>query len=103
MIKIEKKIAFTGFTMFMAGIALFLIQLPRFLSFLVPIFTIGGICMLVISTFLSRTKAQGALLTPDMLKQTLKWRFFATYIKYEVRLSSQRPVATPNDPTSCGA
>ncbi|QAS53328.1 hypothetical protein HLI_14580 [Halobacillus litoralis] len=48
-----KKLAWTGFIMFMAGIGIFLINFMTPFHFLVPLLTIGGICIMAIATILS--------------------------------------------------
>lgn len=46
-------LAYIGWGSFFIGIGLFLLDLFSFLDFLVPVLTIGGVCLLVVSTFLS--------------------------------------------------
>ncbi|WP_156112666.1 hypothetical protein [Halobacillus sp. BBL2006] len=51
-----KTFSIIGFFVFFIGMALFLLDFLSPLKFLVPIFTIGGICIVIIATFLTFPK-----------------------------------------------
>ncbi|WJE15372.1 hypothetical protein QRD89_16855 [Halobacillus sp. ACCC02827] len=54
----DKRMACTGYSLFLAGIALFLLSPPKAQPVFVPIFTIGGLCLLIIALFLSMKKSR---------------------------------------------
>ncbi|WP_139205805.1 hypothetical protein [Halobacillus alkaliphilus] len=51
--KTAKTLAVSGFISFLIGIGLFLLDFLSAFHFFVPFLTVGGICMVIISVFLS--------------------------------------------------
>ena len=46
-------ISVIGFAGFFVGMGIYLLEPLSFLDFLVPVFTIGGICLVIVAMFLS--------------------------------------------------